>query len=114
MIRALLLSLFLALPAAAGELSLVMLERPGCGWCQRWLAEIGPAYPRTEEGRAAPLRRVDLTQAWPTDLDSVARDIVTPTFILLRDGDEVGRLRGYPGEDFFWPMLAQMIEEAGS
>jgi len=93
--------------ATAAEL--VMLERPGCAWCSRWNDEIAPAYPKTPEGQAAPLRRVDVTKPWPDDLKGIAHDIFTPTFILVADGREVARLRGYPGDHFFWPLLGEML-----
>lgn len=105
---AVLLGAWHALPAAAAEL--VMLERPGCGWCLRWNREIAPIYPKTAEGRLAPLRRVDVTRPWPDDLTAVAGDVYTPTFIVVEKGVEVGRLRGYPGEHFFWPLLNEMLD----
>ena len=98
---------FLAAPAAAAEL--VMVEQPGCPWCARWDAEIAPAYPLTPEGQAAPLRRVPLGNL-PDDLAFAASVRVTPTFVLIEDGVEIGRLEGYPGADFFWPLLSQMLD----
>ncbi len=88
-----------------------MMEQPGCVWCERFRSEIAPAYGKTEEGRRAPLRRVDITQPWPDDLSAVAPERLTPTFVLVEDGQEVARLRGYPGEHFFWPMLDEMLEK---
>lgn len=114
-LRPLFLSLALGLAAAglaapaATAAELIMLERPGCGWCLRWNQEIAPAYPKTAEGRQAPLRRVDVTEPWPADLAGVATDRYTPTFIVVENGSEIARLRGYPGEDFFWPLLAEML-----
>ena len=35
--------------------------------------------------------------------------IYTPTFVLIDDGREIARLIGYPGEDFFWPILADHL-----
>lgn len=102
-----------AAPAAAQHAELVMVERPGCGWCARWFEEIGPAYPNTPEGRRAPLRVVTLARPWPEDLADVARERFTPTFILMRDGVEAGRLRGYPGAEFFWHLLGEMLRDAG-
>ena len=94
---------------SAAAAQLLMLEQPGCIWCARWNAEIAPAYPKTEEGRRAPLRRVDITKAWPEDLKEIEGDIYTPTFILVENGREIARLRGYPGDHFFWPMLGEML-----
>ncbi len=114
-LQSLFLSLALGLAAAglgaqgAAAAELVMLERPGCVWCQRWHQEIAPEYPKTAEGQQAPLRRVDVTGPWPADLAGISSDRYTPTFIVVEDGVEVGRLRGYPGEDFFWPLLAEML-----
>ena len=31
---------------------------------------------------------------------------------LIENGKEVGRLEGYPGEDFFWGLLTVMFERA--
>ena len=96
-----------ALPAPAAEM--LMLEQPGCAWCKRFNAEIAPAWPNTDEGKAAPLRRVDITRAWPADLDFVARERFTPTFVLIDDGKEIGRIRGYVGDEFFWYRIGELI-----
>lgn len=116
-LKPLFLSLGLVCTALAGALGtpaaqaaeLVMLERPGCTWCARWNREIAPVYPLTAEGRVAPLRRVDVTALWPDDLAGIAPDRYTPTFILVENGAEIARLRGYPGDDFFWPLLGEML-----
>ena len=36
----------------------------------------------------------------------------TPTFVLVRDGQEIDRIEGYPGQDFFWSLLAMMLQRA--
>ena len=97
--------------SAAAETRLMMAEEPGCIWCARWNNEIGPIYEKTGEGEAAPLYRVDLTDPMPEGL-ALARSInFTPTFVLLIDNAEVSRIEGYPGEDFFWGLLGQMLED---
>lgn len=101
------LMLWMGVPSAAAEL--VMLEKPGCVWCARFNAEIAPAYPKTKEGELAPLRRVDTTGKWPADLEGIASEHFTPTFILIEDGKEIGRIRGYPGSEFFWYLLGDML-----
>ena len=89
----------------------MIAEEPGCIWCARWNADIGPTYAKTGEGAAAPLRRVDITGPIPEDITLVRDVIFTPTFVLLIDGAEVARLEGYPGEDFFWGLLGQMLTD---
>ncbi|MDF2231777.1 hypothetical protein P2H44_04360 [Albimonas sp. CAU 1670] len=96
-------------PAA---LSLVMFEKDGCIWCRRWLEEIGPIYPKTEAGRTAPLRRLDIHDPLPDGLSLERPAVFTPTFVLTRDGVETGRIEGYGGEAFFWGLLEQMLTEA--
>lgn len=103
---------FCTLPVWASDLSLVMVEQRGCHYCARWNAEIGPIWPKTEEGIAAPLRRIDLHAPLPRDLSLKSALVFTPTFIVVADGTEVSRLEGYPGEDFFWPMVRQLIKTA--
>ncbi|WP_229151987.1 thioredoxin family protein [Aurantimonas sp. VKM B-3413] len=86
-----------------------MLEKPGCPWCKRFDEEIAPAYPNTVEGRRAPLRRIDITRPWPADLEGIRKERLTPTFILTDRGLEIARLRGYPGDQFFWSLLDDML-----
>jgi hypothetical protein len=113
-LRTLVAAMVMALPLPAlAETYLLMAEEHGCMWCARWNEEISGIYPKTREGQAAPLRRFDIRQGDPDDV-SFASDVrFTPTFILVRDGTEVGRIEGYPGEDFFWGLLELMLRRAG-
>ena len=105
-------SLFFALllATASPAAELVMFEQKGCVWCQRFDREIAPAYDKTTEGRRAPLRRVDIAKPQPGDLAFVQRERYTPVFVLVQNGREFGRIRGYPGDTFFWGLLANLIE----
>ena len=88
---------------------LLMFDDPGCVWCRRWNAEIAPSYPKTREGQQAPLRRVPIRDQARAGV-ALARPInVTPTFVLVENGQEVGRIDGYAGKDFFYPMLAELL-----
>ncbi|HMN70807.1 MAG TPA: thioredoxin [Rhodoblastus sp.] len=110
MFPCLLLSAFLALaavPAAAAEL--VVFERAGCAWCERWNAEVGSVYDKTAESRAAPLRRVDLARGVPADLAGIKAVVFTPTFVLVDKGAEIGRIEGYTDNAFFYAYLDGLI-----
>lgn len=112
-IKALLLALAVAAawPSYASGARLVMLEEGGCYWCERWDEEVGVAYGKTTEGKCAPLQRVDIHGTLPADLKSLQRGNYTPTFVLISNrGEEVGRIRGYPGEEFFYPLLSQLLK----
>lgn len=106
-----LIAFLIAMTAPAAAAELVMVEERGCVYCARWDAEIAPAYPLTPEGRAAPLRRIDLHAPPPGDISFDAPLRVSPTFVLVEDGEEVTRLEGYPGDEFFWPLLSAMLDK---
>lgn len=98
---------------AAADAELVMVEEHGCVWCERWNSELSAIYPKTVEGKAAPLRRMDIHDTRPDDIEFARSLHFTPTFVLVVDGVEKGRIEGYPGEDFFWGLLGRMLTDAG-
>ena len=96
-------------PLIAAEL--IVIEQDGCPYCARFNAEIAEGYPNTNEGKIAPLRRVDLHEGWPDDLINIESGRFTPTFILVDGGKEIDRLIGYPGDEFFWFLLGEMLDK---
>ena len=108
--RLLTLLLFALIAAPAHSAELVMFEQKGCVWCQKFDREIAPAYDKTTEGTRAPLRRLDIAQPIPADLAFIRRERFTPVFVLVNEGREIGRIRGYPGDIFFWGLLANLVE----
>jgi len=104
----LLLGCFLsAMSAKAAEL--VMYRRPGCPYCLAFDRDIGPIYPKTALGQRVPLRHVDITSRGAAAIVLASPVRFTPTFVLVEDGHEVGRIEGYAGEDFFWGSLERLI-----
>ncbi len=99
-------------PVRAEAAQLVMLEQAGCEWCRVWNEEVGVAYPKTEEGAFAPLRRIDIHKPLPEDIATLAKGRFTPTFVVWQEGREIGRIQGYPGAHFFWPMLQEILKKA--
>lgn len=89
---------------------LIMFTRAGCPWCAAWDREIGPIYPSTDVGQRTPLQRIDVAeQRRVPGLKNPVR--FTPTFVLIDAGREVGRIEGYPGEDFFWARLEKLTDK---
>ena len=106
--RALALSLTLvATPLSAAEL--VLFEFDGCLWCEQWKADIGRYYAETAEGKAAPLRVVDLFDKRPAHLRQIRPVRATPTFVLVEKGREVGRITGYTDAKSFWTDFGKML-----
>jgi len=110
MLRGVLVSIALLFAApAAAETRLLMLDQQGCEWCELWEEEIGVVYDKTAEGKRAPLMRASIHDDLPEGVVLDRRAHFTPTFVLLRDGREIGRIEGYPGEDFFYGLLQQLL-----
>ncbi|HJO74504.1 MAG TPA: thioredoxin family protein [Rhodospirillales bacterium] len=86
-----------------------MFTSPACTWCDLWEEEVGIVYEKTDEGRNLPLRRVDIHDERPTDLEKLRTVMFTPTFVLLNNGNEIGRITGYSGEDHFWGLMDELI-----
>ncbi|KFE36977.1 hypothetical protein [Thioclava atlantica] len=100
---------------AESQFRLLMVEQTGCIYCRMWNNDLAPIYPKTPEGKLAPLERVDLHKPFPEDVTiTKGRPVFTPTFILLRDGVEIGRLEGYTREDFFWGLLGKALRDGGA
>ena len=100
---------FSPIPAESAEL--VMFEAPFCEWCEVWDEEVGVIYDKTGEGRRAPLRRISIHGPRPADLAPIDGVRYSPTFVLLDEGQEVGRIVGYPGEAHFWGLLEALLDE---
>lgn len=108
------LVVLLLLPLAAvqaGErrVELVMFELGTCIYCAVWNDGVGRSYADTLPGQRAPLRRVSLTEPRPDDLTHVAGVRMTPTFVLLDEGREVGRIHGYANAELFWSELGRLL-----
>lgn len=108
------LILLVALTSVCGMRSawaaeLVMFERAGCTWCLRWDREVAPLYDKTDEARLLPLRRINLDRAKPNGLLLASPVIFTPTFVIIDDGQEVGRITGYANDDAFWGLLGNLL-----
>jgi hypothetical protein len=100
--------MFLACAADAAEL--VMYRRDGCPWCAKWDREVGPIYPKTEFSSRAPLRMINLDHDQDLPI-SYGPILYTPTFVLVAGSREIGRIEGYPGDEFFWVRLASLLEK---
>ena len=107
---ALLISTIPILTAKLIAAELLMVEQQGCYYCLEWKDQLGHIYSKTPEGKFAPLKTIDIT-----DVDKISglkRDVIfTPTFVLMENSNELGRLEGYSSEDFFWELLEVILEK---
>ena len=109
MTAALLLATLAPRPILAAQL--IMFDDEACPWCIRFKEEVLPVYPKTDEGKAAPIRIVDAAEV-PKELEHLEPIVYTPTFVLIDDEAHViGRIEGYPGYEFFWTRLEELLDK---
>ena len=97
--------------AADSRGQLVMITSSHCPWCEAFEDDVGKGYDRTEEALVYPLRRHDFYQKMPDDLAHLTPATMTPTFIVIRDGVEIGRIVGYPGAELFWWRISEFTAQ---
>lgn len=96
-------------PMTSNAAELVIFERGGCVWCERWHRDVGASYGKTDEARVLPLRRVNV-DAQATSRVALASPVrYTPTFVVVDDGREIGRIIGYISDDAFWGLLGSFV-----
>lgn len=88
---------------------LVFVTSDHCPFCKAWEREVGKIYGSTPYARQARLRRVDIAEV-DSALSELATDIFgTPTFLILENNMEVGRIEGYQSSDLFFWALSEYI-----
>lgn len=96
-----------AAPALTGErqatnLQLVVLEAPGCSYCNLFRRYVVPAYETSPRARDVPIKIIDLNDAAYDKLGLDGPVDTVPTTVLMQNNREVGRIPGYLGpENFF-------------
>lgn len=96
--------------AQASETYLVMIHEDNCPWCEAFEEEVGKFYHKTPESEILPLKRIDYHEKMPPNWQVNGVALFTPTFIILDDGVEVGRIEGYPGRELFWWRLSEFTQ----
>ncbi|MBF0212361.1 MAG: thioredoxin family protein [Magnetococcales bacterium] len=94
-------------PEAAGRLIVFVADY--CPYCKEFLKVVAPVYPKTDLGGRFPLEVVDHfspSREW----ESLAWEIrFYPTFLVMDgQGRELGRFRGYRGEEPFWSEMERI------
>ena len=107
LITFLIMTLFIPVRALTAEL--LVIEQQGCIYCIKWNEEIRKSYPKTALGEFAPLKFADINNL-PDEIELISTVIYTPTFILLKNSKELGRVEGYSGEEIFWFLIEDLFE----
>ena len=87
---------------AIANLQLVVLEAPGCVYCNLFRRYVVPAYETSPKSRNVPMKFIDLNDKAYDELGLDGPVDMVPTTILMQNNREVGRIPGYLGpENFF-------------
>lgn len=85
-----------------GNLQLVVMETPDCIYCSIFRRDVLPSYQISERGKDMPVRFVDVNDVPKTGIELQSPIDILPTFVIVKDNREIGRIPGYMGpEDFF-------------
>ncbi len=84
------------------ELELIVMEAPGCNYCNVFRRDILPSYEVSERGKQLPVRFIDVNDVSKTGIELQSPIDILPTFVIVKGNRELGRIPGYMGqEDFF-------------
>ena len=92
--------------ATAGN-RLVMVTSDYCPFCQAWERDVGVVYDKSPYAPSLPLTRVEMGSAMPEGVSLRAPVVGTPTFLIIQDGREIDRQRGYDDAEMFWWWLSE-------
>ncbi|MEK9855239.1 MAG: thioredoxin family protein [Rhodobiaceae bacterium] len=108
----LLLAALLLVPLAAiAETRLVMVTSDHCPFCRAWERDVGAIYDKSPYAPNMPLTRVEMGAPLPDDIVLTEPVIGTPTFLIVSEGREVDRQRGYDDAEMFWWWLSGHVPE---
>ena len=94
------------------KLELVVMESPGCSYCDIFRRDVLPAYEASERGKELPVRFVDVNDAATAKLELQTPVDIVPTFVIVKDNKEIGRIPGYVGPENFYHAINYLLSIA--
>jgi thioredoxin-related protein len=96
----------------ASNLELVVMEAPGCTYCELFRRDVLPSYQASERAKEMPIRFLDINDTTPEALGLDSDIDIVPTFVVLKNHKEIGRIPGYMGPEFFFHSINHLISSA--
>ena len=96
---------------AIASTKLVMVTSDHCPFCQAWERDIGVLSEKSPYAPSLPLTRVDIGSAMPESVTLQSPVLGTPTFLIIQNGQESDRQRGYDDAEMFWWWLSDHAAE---
>ena len=97
---------------------LIYIYSPECDACRQFDREVGPIYSKTDESLTLPLERV-LIDDWQANrhqlIECASAEVIgTPSFLQIRNCQELDRITGYSDAELFWLGHRRMINRIES
>ena len=96
---------------AAADARLIMVTSEYCPYCQAWERDVGSVFNKSPYAAKLPLTRVEIGSKMPKNVSLKKPIIGTPTFLIIRNGQEIDRQRGYVDEEIFYWWLSEHMAE---
>ena len=106
-IFALALAFAATLQTAAADSRLIMVTSDYCPSCQAWELDVGKVYDKSPYATTLPLTRVEIGSKMPGGVTFQKPVVGTPTFLIIHNGQEIGRQNGYIDAEMFWWWLSE-------
>ena len=94
---------------AVADARLIMVTSEHCPYCQAWERDVGAVFNKSPYAAKLPLTRVEIGNKMPNKITLKKPIIGTPTFLIICDGQEIDRQRGYVDEEIFYWWLSEHI-----
>tara|TARA_B100000989_G_C19319022_1_gene375883 strand:- start:312 stop:653 length:342 start_codon:yes stop_codon:yes gene_type:complete len=109
MVKGFLITLFFTsmVHNAAADARLIMVTSANCPYCQAWERDVGAVFNKSPYAAKLPLTRVEIGSKMPKNILLKKPIIGTPTFLIIRNGQEIDRQRGYVDEEIFYWWLSE-------
>lgn len=99
-------------PTTTTNLELVVMEAPGCIYCTIFRRDVLPDYVASPRSKELPIRFVDINDEAANNLGIDSPVDMVPTFVVLKNNKEIGRIPGYTGPEFFFHTINYLLSTA--
>ena len=93
------------IPAAIPQMELVVLEVDGCIYCNVFRKRHLANYKASRQGKKIPIRFVNINDPAIGHLGLTQPVGIVPTFVVLQNNEEIGRIPGLVGHREFYAAI---------
>ncbi|MFN0218500.1 MAG: thioredoxin fold domain-containing protein [Hyphomicrobium sp.] len=90
-------------------LELIVIEAPGCIYCDAFRRDVLPVFTASERGKDIPVRFVDINDLAEANLSLTAPIEMAPTIVIAKANAELGRIAGFVGRDTLFQSIGVVL-----